>query len=443
VFAGFFHSARRIFRDGQARRVLLAQAYFVTLLVAASLSFMGPGTEGVPVPFAVATRTGLRCLLAIALGCLLVGLQRNPWRNPGLVPLGATILVISLGWAALVSGDPLSLPLGPVMLMAFGGTLVLVPLRLAYRVVLRLHGLGRGSLLLDALLVLPSLVLLGLWLGWGDRAWLEKASHRFGILCLAAAFGTVFAWRWLLTPAVELLAECVLVPMCRVRTYGPGREHIPQRGPLLIVANHSSYLDPFWLCKVVPRHARPMMTSQFYDLPVIHWAMIHVVQAIRVPAAGFRRQAPELRQAAEVLRQGHCLLIFPEGQLRKKEEQIVRPFGQGVWRILHELPDTPVMAVWIEGGWGSWASYYRGPPLKNKPLDWRRPIAIALGEPHVLPPAVLADHRRTRAYLMRACLECRAYLELDVPAGALLGAADGESGADQEQPGDEPHEINS
>jgi hypothetical protein len=35
--------------------------------------------------------------------------------------------------------------------------------------------------------------------------------------------------------------------------------------------------------------------------------------------------------------------------------------------------------------------------------------------PQVIDPTILADHRRTRTYLMRACLECRRNLGLDVP----------------------------
>jgi 1-acyl-sn-glycerol-3-phosphate acyltransferase len=144
--------------------------------------------------------------------------------------------------------------------------------------------------------------------------------------------------------------------------------------------------------------------------------MVHVVGAIRVPEATFRREAPELHVAADVLRRGGCLLIFPEGGLRRREDQLARPFGQGVWHILRELPQTPVVVCWIEGGWGSFMSYRSGLPMTNKPMDWWRAIRVGVAEPRVIDPAVLADQRATRAYLQRACLECRRYLGLDVPA---------------------------
>ncbi|HBI41658.1 MAG TPA: hypothetical protein DDY78_02230 [Planctomycetales bacterium] len=91
------------------------------------------------------------------------------------------------------------------------------------------------------------------------------------------------------------------------------------------------------------------------------------------------------------------------------------PFGQGVWHILRELPQTPVVVCWIEGGWGSFASYRGGPPMKHKSLDRRRHIDIAVSEPRVLDAAVLADHRTARAALRQACLDCRDWLGLPVP----------------------------
>jgi hypothetical protein len=45
---------------------------------------------------------------------------------------------------------------------------------------------------------------------------------------------------------------------------------------------------------------------------------------------------------------------------------------------------------------------------------WRR-IDVAVSEPQQLPADILADSRATRIYLMRACLQARGYLSLEVP----------------------------
>jgi hypothetical protein len=113
-----------------------------------------------------------------------------------------------------------------------------------------------------------------------------------------------------------------------------------------------------------------------------------------------------------------------EAQLRRRADQSLRLFGQGVWRILQELPETPVLVCWIEGGWGSFTSYFNGPPLRGKRPDLRRRIDIAVDEPHPLDPKILADQPATRQYLMRTCQECRRYLGLPAPPARTDGKED-------------------
>ena len=59
----------------------------------------------------------------------------------------------------------------------------------------------------------------------------------------------------------------------------------------------------------------------------------------------------------------------------------------------------------------------------------------------MLDPAILADHRTTRADLRRACLECRRWLGLPIPEEPEKkeGAAD-EQG--EETPEADAHQIN-
>ena len=56
--------------------------------------------------------------------------------------------------------------------------------------------------------------------------------------------------------SVENFVELILIIMYRITFTGPGAGRWPLRGPLLLVGNHSSYLDPFWVTRVVPRHVQ-------------------------------------------------------------------------------------------------------------------------------------------------------------------------------------------
>jgi 1-acyl-sn-glycerol-3-phosphate acyltransferase len=226
----------------------------------------------------------------------------------------------------------------------------------------------------------------------------------------------------------ELITEGAIWPMYRVHGHGPGLEQMPE-GPVVVIANHAAWLDPVWVAKLLPRQMIPMLTSVFFDLGILRWLMGSVAKAIRVEATTFRREIPEIKQAIEVLDRGDALIIFPEGALRKKEEQLIKQFGRGVWHILKERPNTPILMCWIEGGWGSFFSYWKGKPTKNKRLDFWRRIDVAVDVPFVLPPEVLADQRATRQFLMRKCLETRRFLGLESTAAVSADAFDNEEEA--------------
>src|SRR5207248_1292392 len=131
-----------------------------------------------------------------------------------------------------------------------------------------------------------------------------------------------------------------------------------------------------FLGKLLPRRLIAMLTSDFYDIPILHFLAARVVQCIRVPVSGYRHEAPELAEAVAALDRGECVLVFPEGQMRKREDRPLHRFGRGVWHILRQRPATPVVVCWIEGAWGSSTSYCNGPPAKTKRLDFWRPILV-------------------------------------------------------------------
>ena len=367
----------------------------------------------------------LVCIAAGAVaGSLLAGVQGHPRRALGLVPLGATGMLIALAWAA-TSADVR----WPCAAMGFMAALVNVPLRATYQAAVPADARGNGMAVLNTAYYLLAAGLLGLLTVLVNLRILTGGGPLW-ILALLAGAGALAAWWVLHRDSLELVLEIILWPIYRIRAYGPGVDKIPVRGPILVVANHVTWFDPLWLAKIMPRRVFPMMTSTFFDMPGLRWLMVHVVYAIRVPAVYMRREAPELNEAIAALDRGQCVLIFPEGMLRRRDETFIRRFGQGVWHILRQRPSTCVVVCWIEGGWGSVFSYKNGPPLRNKRCDWWRHIDIAVSEPQIVDPAILADQTATRLYLMRACLETRRYLNLDTHTDEAMRSAEAEDAAE-------------
>ncbi len=124
------------------------------------------------------------------------------------------------------------------------------------------------------------------WAGW----FVLGRHCRAGVLGVARMFRQAF----------ELTLEPVLWVVYRVRWTGSGFSHFPRTGPCLVIANHACWLDPIFLAKVLPRPVTPMMTSKFYDLPVLRWLMVGF-GIIRVPDVTWRRDAPELQEAIAAL----------------------------------------------------------------------------------------------------------------------------------------------
>jgi 1-acyl-sn-glycerol-3-phosphate acyltransferase len=360
----------------------------------------------------------------LALGCLATVLQGHPWRVLAFVPVGATALAVVLGFAAWQdaswyhAGGADSLRL----LCGISAGLVLVPTLAQYHIRLPTENRGNGMALYYlatwlsiAIVAAVALPLLGETLlpltGW------------WWALTGATSLAALYAWWAFRREVIEQLLEFPFAAMYRFQAAGRGLDAFPLRGPVLVVANHSSWLDPMWLGKILPRSIVPMMTSVFFDLPGLRWMMVHIIGAIRIEDSRYRREAPELSNAITAIDHGHCVVIFPEGELRKREDKPLKLFGQGAWHILRERPQTPVVVCWIEGGWGSFCSYYKGPPTRNKSIDVRRPITIVVGEPHMVPLELLDNPLRTRQYLMQECLRMReslglAHVEAETPAEA-------------------------
>lgn len=335
----------------------------------------------------------------IAVGALLAGVQGHPCRSLGLVPLGATGLALAL--ACLGEGPPSS---GSSLMLGALAGLMMVPLRTAFQAAMppatRINGMALSNALNCALMLAVAM----LWFGLRS----DQLTFAVGLTVLAA----LTAWWVFMREGLEVLLEILSFPFYRVRAHGPGLERIPSRGPLLVIINHNAWFDPLWLGKVWPRRLTPMMTSIFFDVPVLHFLMAHVTHAIRVQDSKYRRDAPELEEVVARLDRGECVLVFPEGRVRRRGDQPPRRFGQGVWHILRQRPTTPVVACWSEGGWGTFTSYCGGKPMRHLAPDWWRHIDIAVSEPEVIEASVLADKAKTRDHLRRMCINARRHLGL-------------------------------
>ncbi len=331
---------------------------------------------------------------SMAGGILLPFLYWAPYRALGLVPVAALAWLIAVivglvtgHWSGWAQGLPLGVMLGS---LARGQRGPQPPAELACVLLAVLAGVGLAYLL----------VLHG-------RPWDEAGYLVLGV----ATVLMIWAATRLFRPLFEMSLEPVVWLAYDARGTGPGLVGFPRTGPYLVIANHACWFDPLFLAKVVPRPITPMMTQRFYDLPVIRRLMV-AFGVIRVPEKAIKKDAVEIQQAIAALDRGECLVVFPEGYLRRGEDRPLRRFGQGIWQILQARPETPVYACWIEGAWGSYTSYCDGPPTKNKKRDFRHAIRVGVSTAETVPQAVLAENLPTRIHLMNLVSQARVHLDL-------------------------------
>ena len=111
---------------------------------------------------------------------------------------------------------------------------------------------------------------------------------------------------------------------------GKGREHVPPRGPIIIVSNHLSMIDPPLLAASIPHPIVYMAKEELSHHPYLGWA-VGAYGAFTVKWERVDRQA--MRRALGMLKQGKVLGLFLEGSRSRK--------GQ----MRHAHPGTALIAL--------------------------------------------------------------------------------------------------
>ena len=124
-----------------------------------------------------------------------------------------------------------------------------------------------------------------------------------------------------------------------------GIELVPKHGPLLVVPNHDSQMDPV-LVAVALRKIRPLRFLARADLWKM-FGMAPIMNGMRqIPIERGVRDETALSSAVEALEAGESVCIFPEGKLSRGERLRAR---SGVGRLAALCPRARVLLCAIEG----------------------------------------------------------------------------------------------
>ena len=182
--------------------------------------------------------------------------------------------------------------------------------------------------------------------------------------------------------------KALLTPIIRafVRVKVEGREHLPRRGPVILAANHRSFLDSIFIPLVMRRRVTFVAKAEYFDDPKTAWFFRGCGQ-IPIRREGGTASERALASATEVLRAGKVFGIYPEGT--RTRDGLLHRGHTGVARLALGC-NVPIVPVGLIG------------TDDVQPIDSRLPklfrrVTIRFGEP--IDPARYADRDHDRMAL--------------------------------------------
>jgi acyl-[acyl-carrier-protein]-phospholipid O-acyltransferase/long-chain-fatty-acid--[acyl-carrier-protein] ligase len=309
--------------------------------------------------------------IGIAAGSLAAGRLSGDKVELGLAPIGS----IGMGLFALLlsrSGHSFAFAALNLTLVGFFGGLFAVPLNALLQQKSGDEEKGRLMATNNFLNMIAIVVATGaLWL---CRDVLALTADRillvFGVLTLA---GSIYVLSVVPEFLVRFCLWLLTHTIYRIRI--EGQEHVPSRGPALLVCNHLSHVDGAFVGASMQRFVRYLVYKPYYE----HWAVNPLLRMLRaIPVGGGREALAAIDAARTELQNGHVVCIFAEGAISRTGNLL--PFKRGLEKIVSGL-DVPVIPVYLDRVWGSIFSFKGGRFFWKMPARFPYPVTVSFGAP--------------------------------------------------------------
>ena len=134
----------------------------------------------------------------------------------------------------------------------------------------------------------------------------------------------------------------------RVKVKVEGMEHLNGKGPYIFMSNHQGYYDIFTLLGRLPYQFKWLAKKELFSVPILGWTMA-AVGYISIDRGGTRETVEAMNEAAQKIRDGMSVVIFPEGS--RSPDGSIQPFKKGGFTlaIKSKVPIVP-MAISGSGG---------------------------------------------------------------------------------------------
>ncbi len=133
--------------------------------------------------------------------------------------------------------------------------------------------------------------------------------------------------------------------LCHMKVKGAENEPTPDQGTYLVIANHRTWADPIYLCCAL-KHQQPhfMAKKELFKIPLLN-LLIRALGAYPVNRGG--ADVGAIRHTIEMLKQGVCVGMFPQGHRYNGVDPRTTSVKTGAAMIAQKA-DVQVLPVFIK-----------------------------------------------------------------------------------------------
>jgi 1-acyl-sn-glycerol-3-phosphate acyltransferase len=132
---------------------------------------------------------------------------------------------------------------------------------------------------------------------------------------------------------------------CGVKLEVSGIENLDPNSPAIYVSNHQSAFDIYTLLAGLPVTFKFLLKKELMRLPFLGWAMKRA-RYISIDRGNRRKALESMQEAADRVRKGASILIFPEGT--RSDDGHIKPFKKGGFHLALQA-ESNIVPVSISG----------------------------------------------------------------------------------------------
>ena len=199
-----------------------------------------------------------------------------------------------------------------------------------------------------------------------------SASWQLIFISPLAVIAAVYMTRLLSQDFLRFILLTIVRLMYHVKSVNP--QHVPEKGGVLLLPNHVSYVDAVVLGAATVRKLRFVMWDVLYNIPWLTW-FLRIVGTVPISQT---RAKDAVRSVAGALKEGQIVGLFPEGEITR--HGMFNELQKG-YELMARQGDALVLPVYLEGLYGSIFSFEGGTFFKKWPKKLRYPVTVYYGKP--------------------------------------------------------------